>query len=429
MDQQVSVEPRASFESLPVELFILIVTLANSSSYGISVFDVLRYMRISRQCYNVLVSAAELWTHVYFTLSRSNDVGIFLGGMYRAIERSEDRPLTLRLKINNPISRDRFNSIIRHIHSSGARWQHMHVSFQEKSSEFHVASWIPQLWKLTQESDAATTSPFTNVRTLCLDASGIAAFRGTCNAGEWPLSQLFPNLKRLVFLSLDFSFARLLPAQLAISSLQELSISGYFYGSAPYMEEEVYPTADWTLNPLRHAVLEDLHLIGDLDFIGRQVKPLECPSLSHLYLGNYASGGTNSNDLVGDVLAMVTRSQCTLDSLELDWITISNGDMVQLFTGLPHLRKIKLSFMDIEPHQALFTMLLARGSGDDHSTSFLSKLESFKVSSSAAPAELSSFVESFTGFVDDPRRGGGGPFARLQVASLKFGTTVVYSRP
>ncbi|KAG2014171.1 hypothetical protein CC2G_011013 [Coprinopsis cinerea AmutBmut pab1-1] len=299
------------------------------------------------------------------------------------------------------------------------------------------------LWKVTRDANP-TTTPFTNVRTLSLDASARAAigFRGQrarCDVGSWPLWQLFPNLQRLLLLSLDFGSARMLTTQLAISSLQELTLSGYFYESVPYMvrellantpqlkmlrlsvrEETIYPALDWTLKPLRHAALEELHLIGNLDFIVRQLRPLECPSLSRLCLGNFARGDASGSSIVAEVSAMVTRSLCQLETLELDWFDMPSYDMVRLLIGLPRLRSVKLYFRDMQPNDSLFATLF-RMSAD---ASFLQQMDSFQVLSNMVPFESSSLVESFAKFVEDPRRGGDGPFAPLRVATLKLGNNL-----
>ncbi|EAU82424.1 hypothetical protein CC1G_11110 [Coprinopsis cinerea okayama7 len=445
MSQQLA--PRiAPILSLPVEVFLNIISLAT-----VTVFDVIKYTQVSRRFNDVLRGDPTLWTKVYFLISNSGQVERLLRGIDLAVSNSGSLPLGLLLEIAAVLADDQLNSILGRIVSSSSRWDNVLLDVSDSNGLFRAVSWASHL------APARSPTPFTNMQCFAINVSGAAPDHGGegpitnvpvpsfYNLDDWNLPQLFPNLRVVVLTGLDFASGHQLPAQFAITSLEEIHLDGVFNEAPPLMVKEILaravnlkhlnlgtcdcstfnapgvPTSNST--PFRHHSLQILEIDAGIHFIGNQIRTLTLPSLGTLFLGSKGKDGVYAGDFVGDFLEMIGRSGCELKYLELDCITcLSNEDMVRLFSGLPHLTWIRICITGTDIDERLFTMPLQRSTNG----SILPRLEFLEVWTEGSGTFP---TQSFINFVQDPRRMGGGPFAYLRAASLKFARSVAYSRP
>ncbi|EAU82491.2 hypothetical protein CC1G_08242 [Coprinopsis cinerea okayama7 len=436
---------RSAIADLPVELFVYTLSLV----VGFSAGDASRLLPVSRRVHDVILGTPSLWTRVAFVL-QADALTSILAGIDQALENSATLPLTLVFSVTALPSVVVLNQVVRRVFSSGSRWRIMRITFIGECNMSHPQSWILGLWTLTEVAGGA--SPFTRMEELNMDPTDACVHQlgrlTPYNVEHLHFPRLFPNLRKLRLVNASFQNACKLGAQLAITSLEELELVGIFWQASTFLVRDILEkvpglrvlkfkarevnyrvvpsqVGDSPLAITLHACLERLTLGGPQDFLKNQLRSLNCPSLIGLVLKWKPSRNTSANppepfDLVGEVLEMVSRSRCRLASLRLEKFALSNDDLVRLFVELPHLRTIYLILRDGGGANGGFLAdLLVRSNSEP----ILPRLERLSVSTIPERAGGTPYTFPSNGFVDfvqDERRSGQGPFARLRKATLAF---------
>ncbi|KAG2014172.1 hypothetical protein CC2G_011014 [Coprinopsis cinerea AmutBmut pab1-1] len=188
-----------------------------------------------------------------------------------------------------------------------------------------------------------------------------------------------------------------------------------------------------TPSPRVHTSLECLSLGQDRKWTVEEMRGWVYPALKRLELLHHPfltleDGAPGADiDIVGEILAMVQLSKCRLEHLDLRYMGLPNEELVRLLVALPDLKWVELWVAE-EVDENLFTMLRERSAGDE---SVLPRLECLGVRTCMWPmhgAKHTFDAQSFVDFVEDPRRMGGGPFAKIQRVCLMFDEEVKYIR-